>query len=196
MAQSCATVGYRATTVENVTELAGVERERFDALFTGKEDCALAAFNKFVSETLARLSISASDRRAGNGLDAEQVQVQAVLELVATLPAFAQLACVEARHGGTARLRAAYDSASRVLALMMERLGTGANGSGVSTLQARASLGALEALVRRELTAGRAERLPRLLPDFVYAALVPFVGQREALCQARQAARVVLEEGT
>lgn len=194
MAESCAATGYRGTTVRGVTERAGVDVERFDALFAGKEDCALAAFNKFVSETLARLSISASDHPQGDGLNRDQVQ--AVLELVATLPAFAQLTCVEARHGGTARLRAAYDSAARVLALMMERLGNGDAGAGVSALQARATLGALEALVRRELVAGRAARLPRLLPDFVYAALVPFVGQREALRQARQAARVVLEEGS
>lgn len=111
------------------------------------------------------------------------------------MPAFAELACIEARHGGTTRLRAAHASAVGVLALMMERLASGEAGD-APTAQGRATLGGLEALVRRELAAGRAESLPRLLPNFIYGALVPFVGQREALRQARQAARVVVEEGS
>lgn len=193
MAETCAAVGYRRTTVRAVTERAGVDPERFDALFAGKEDCALAAFNKFVSETLARLSVSVADRPASGDPGTEEVR--ALLDLVAAMPNFALLACVEARHGGTARLRAAYASAAGVLALMMERLGSGDAGA-APTLRGRAALGGLEVLVRRELVAGRAESLPRLLPNFIYGALVPFVGQREALRQARLAARVVVEEGS
>jgi hypothetical protein len=40
--------------------------------------------------------------------------------------------------------------------------------------------------VRREIAAGRAERLPSMLPDLVYAGTVPFLGQEEALRLARR----------
>jgi AcrR family transcriptional regulator len=190
MADCCAEAGYAETTIAAVLERAGVEAESFDAHFAGKEDCALAALNKIVSETLARISMA--NPRGSDVVERRKFEVKAILELMAAQPGFSWLGYVEARQGGTARMHASYESAVRVLALMMERAGGAAERYEVA---ARAALGGAEAVVRRELAAGRAADLPELLPDFVYAALVPFVGQREALRQAKQAARVVAEEG-
>jgi AcrR family transcriptional regulator len=187
MADCCAEAGYGETTVEAVLERAAVEPSTFESHFAGKEDCALAALNKVVSETLARVSMANS--AAGGTVDLRKFQVKAILELLAARPAFARLALVEARQGGTMRMHDSYESAARVLALMMERVGESRDSL------ARSALGGAEALVRRELSAGRASRLPQLLPDLVYVALVPFVGQGEALRQAKMAARVAAEEG-
>ncbi|MGN6588643.1 MAG: TetR/AcrR family transcriptional regulator [Solirubrobacterales bacterium] len=190
MAECCAERGYAATTVGAVLERAGVGTESFESYFAGKEDCALAALNKIVSETLARIAMA--NPLAGDEVQRRKFEIKAILELMAGEPAFAWLAYVESRQGGTPRMHDAYESAARVLALMMERVGVAAGGrNGL----ARASLGGAEAVVRRELAAGRAGRLPELLKDFVYAALVPFVGQREALRQAKEAARVAAEKG-
>lgn len=190
MAECCADKGYGETTMEAVLERAGVDQESFESHFADKEDCALAAFNKIVSETLARISMAHA--KADDVIERRKFEVKAILELMAAQPAFAWLAYVESRQGGTRRMGDSYESAARVLALMMERAGNAAEGQGAA---ARASLGGAEALVRRELAADRAWRLPQLFPDFVYAALVPFVGQREALRQAKLAARVAAEEG-
>ena len=190
MADCCAEAGYAGTTVEAVLERAGVGAESFKSHFADKEDCALAALNKIVSETLARISMTHST--APGVVDRRKFEVKAILELVATQPSFAWLGYVEARQGGTRRMHDSYESAARVLALMMERAG-----GMVETRRtgARAALGGAEAILRKELAAERAQRLPQLLPDFVYAALVPFVGQREALRQARLAAGMAAEEG-
>lgn len=190
MADCCAEAGYGKTTVEAVLERAAVESTTFESHFAGKEDCALAALNKVVSETLARVSMTNS--AAGGPVDLRMFQVKAILELLAARPSFARLALIEARQGGTVKMHDSYESAARVLALMMERVGEVAEGRGPL---ARSALGAAEALVRRELAAGRASRLPQLLPDLVYVALVPFVGQGEALRQAKMAATVAAEEG-
>jgi AcrR family transcriptional regulator len=189
MSECCAESGYAATRIADVLERAGVEPESFESHFSGKEDCALAAFNKIVAETVARISMAAP--RAGDVVERRKFEVEAILELMAAQPAFAWLAYVEVRQGGTARMHDSYESSARVLALMMERAG-GAAGRPSAT--ARAILGGGEAVVRRELAAGRVAGLQRLLPDFVYAALVPFVGQREALRQAKLAARAAAEE--
>lgn len=188
MADCCARSGYPETTVEDVLERAGVERESFTTHFSGKEDCALAALNKMVSESLARLSMAGA--QSEEPLERRKFEGQAFLELMATRPSFASLAFIESRQCGSRRMHDAYESAARVLALMMERLG----GDGGSSANARAAVGGAEAVIRRELAAGRAGRLPKLLPDFVYAVLVPFVGQREALRQAKLAARMAAEE--
>jgi AcrR family transcriptional regulator len=193
MAECCAERGYAATALEHVLERAEVSRDSFDSHFSDKEDCATAAFNKLVSEAMLTISttsaddLSASERRA--------VEVKALLELITARPAFVRLALIDARQGGTQQMHQAYESAARVLALMMERGQWDESGQRPASSLARASLGGVEALVRRELSAGRAESLPSVLESFVYAALVPFVGQREALRQAREATDGVAEEG-
>jgi AcrR family transcriptional regulator len=189
MADCCAEVGYRETTVEAVMERADVSQESFASHFVGKEDCALAALNRVVSETLARISMAHAD--VEGAVEQRKYDVSAILELLAARPSFAQLAAIDARQGGTRRMHDSYESAAAVLALMVERT---AETGWRPSMAARAALGGAEALVRREIASGRAWRLPQLLPDFVYAALVPWVGQREALRQAKLAARMVAEE--
>jgi len=191
MAECCAEHGYRATTVNAILERAGVERESFEALFTDKEDCALAALNKILSETVARISML--DLRTESEMEKQVREIQAILQLLAARASFARLGCVEARQLGSARMRESYEAAARVLALMIERAGSGTPW-GASGVTARAALGGAEALARRELAIGGAGNLPKLLPDFVYGVLVPFVGQQEALRQAKLAARVAEEE--
>jgi AcrR family transcriptional regulator len=188
MAACCADNGYEEITTETVIDRAGVAPESFHSLFADKEDCALAALNKLVSETLAQISMTST---RAEGIEQRKFEVKAILELMAAQPSFAWLGFVVARQGGTARMHDSWESAAGVLALVMARLGEGAGRPGAS---ARASLGGAEAVVRRELAAGRVATLSQLLPDFVYAALVPFVGQREALRQSKLAARLAAEE--
>jgi AcrR family transcriptional regulator len=190
MADCCAEAGYAETTVDAVLQRAGVGIESFQAHFSGKEDCALAALNKIISETLARISMAAS--KGGGPFERRAADVRAMLELLAAQPGFAWLGFVEARHGGTPRMHSSYESATGLLALMMERAG---EVEGAREGAARAALGGAEAVLRRELVSGRGRGLPKLLEDFVYIALVPFMGQREALRQAKQAARVAAGEG-
>jgi AcrR family transcriptional regulator len=188
MAACCAEAGYEETTVGAVLDRAGVTPESFESLFVDKEDCALAALNKIVSETLAQISMTST---RAEGIERRKFEVRAILELMAAQPSFAWVGFIVARQGGTARMHDSYESAARILALVMAKMGNGYGRPGAS---ARAALGGAEAVIRRELAAGRAATLPQLLPDFVYAALVPFVGQREALRQSRLAARVAAEE--
>ncbi len=193
MAECCAEAGYRATTIDAVLDRAGVERDNFEALFLDKEDCALAALNKIVSETLAQ--VSTVEERPESLAERRIHQIQAILQLLAARPAFTRLGLIDARQAGSARMRESYEAAMRVMALMLERTRLGSGEAAHSpTLAARAALGGAEALARRELTIGNPGDLPRLLPDFVYATLVPFVGQGEALRQAKLAARVAAEE--
>jgi len=190
MAECCTELGYAETTLERVIERAGVEQASFEAHFSGKEDCALAALNKIISETLAQVSMSGT---AGEAVERRGREVKAILDLLVAQAPFADLAFIDARQGGTGRMHDSYESAARVLALMMERA-AGGEGAYPNTA-ARAALGGAEAVVRRELAAGRSAGLPQLLSDFVYAALVPFVGQGEALRQAKLAAEAAVEEG-
>jgi hypothetical protein len=79
------------------------------------------------------------------------------------------------------RLGELYWSSRQLLAMMIERPWGFSKLEWQPRLAPSAALGAAEAVLRRELLAGRPERLPALLPDFVYAATVPFLGRAEAL---------------
>lgn len=186
MASCCGERGYAAVDIADIVSRAGVTRLSFESHFATKEDCAAAAFNKLVSETMLTLSSVRSD---AVGKDRAVLEVKALLELVAARPDFVRLGLIEARQGATPEMHRAYESAAKVLALMMERARFGGGGEAPAAGLVRSTLGGIEAVLRRELAAGRAHSAPRLLQDFVYAALVPFVGQREALRQSRAAAR-------
>jgi AcrR family transcriptional regulator len=190
MAECCAERGYRETTVAAVLERAGVGEEEFAGLFASKEDCALAAINKLISDAISRVSIA--ERSDGEPSLRRAIEACDLVELLTAAPSFAQLTLVEARQGGTKRLAEAYGSALRVLALLAERAGGG--DSGLQGPATRALLGGAEALVRRELVAGRHTALPQQLGSLVYGALVAVVGQREALSQAKLARSLVREE--
>jgi AcrR family transcriptional regulator len=192
MAECCVEQGYAATEVGDIVSKAGVTRGSFNSHFVDKEDCAGAAFNKLVSETM--LAISTSNRPGAAPINSRVFEIKALLELATSRPSFLRLGLIDARQGGTPGMHQAYESAVKVLALMMER----AHPQGSVTpspIVVRAALGGAEALLRREIAIGRSASLPLLLQDFVYAALVPFVGQAEALRQARAAARWATEKG-
>jgi AcrR family transcriptional regulator len=180
MAESCAERGYRATTVADVLRRSGLGAEAFAAHFTSKEDCALAALNQLLSEAVARVSIAAPAGAAEP--ERRRAEAVALVELVASAPAFARLAQIEARHGASDRLAGAYRSARHVLGLMS------AGGGEPDPGAVAVALGGAEALARAELAAGRGARLGELAENFVYVALVGTLGQGEALRQAKLAA--------
>lgn len=49
----------------------------------------------------------------------------------------------------------------------------------------RAAFGRAQVLILDQLVAGRVKQLPKLLPEIVYIAILPFAGHDEALRQAR-----------
>jgi TetR/AcrR family transcriptional regulator len=180
MTECCAERGYPETSVAEVIERAEVSRERFEALFADKEECAVAAINRIASEVLT--TVSTIDPGKGSELKQGLAAVRAILELMASRPSYAALAYIGARQGGTARMQDAYEGAARVLSVMIERFGREMSGaSALPSRASRAALGGAEALVRREIAAGRAERLAALMPDLLYSVLVPFSGPREAM---------------
>jgi AcrR family transcriptional regulator len=191
MAAACAAKGYAATEIEDVLAATGVERPVFDCNFAGKADCALAAVNQILAETTHVAAAALSPELA----DWEKLihAVQALLELLAAQPSFARLACIEARSAMPAEAYERYAAGIRVLIAMLDRTREYAALSAPATA-GRAAIGGAELLIRRELIAGRAEDLPKLLPDIIYGTVVPFLDQQEAL-RYRELARELIKEG-
>ncbi len=180
MAATIAERGYAETSVEAVIERAGLSRAAFEESFADKEECALAAVNEILAEGAAVASAAWSADTSE--WDSILRGVRALLELMAARPSFAFMAFIGSRQTMPGSAAVMYQSGFQVMASMIDRLRAYASEEAHQPpTAARAALGAAEALVRREIVAGRSERLPELLPDIIYGALAPFLDQREAL---------------
>lgn len=183
IASLCAERGYEAIGEEDIAGRAGVEVEQLRELFVDKHGCTRAAIDAILAETLTVVSQHYSADLAER--DSYLLGIEAILELMAAQPSFCHVSFVCARQMGPPDLSEGLEAGVRMLSALLERLG-GDTGSEAPRTAARAALGGAEAVVRREIAAGRTESLPHFLPDFVYAATVPFLGQEEALRLARR----------
>jgi AcrR family transcriptional regulator len=192
-AQLCSERGYGEIGEKEIAKRANVPMQRFRELFPdGKEECLAAAQEAALVAVVSAVSRAYSADRS----EWENVifGVREILELMAVNPGFAYLGYVFSRQMAPGRVRDVNHAGHRMLEAMLER---GWDYSGIAEQPACAALGVLggaQAIVRREVVAGRASRLPRLLPDCVYIATVPFLGQKEALRLTRQAGELVAPE--
>lgn len=189
-AELCAERGYGEIATWEIAARAGLPAEAVGRYFPGgTEECFVAAENAILLEVVRAVSRTYSADRS----EWESVihGVKAILELMAENPEFAYVGYVFSRQMAPDQVKEINETGHRMLEAMLER---GWEYSGSVHQPAGAALGVLggaQAIVRRELVRGRAAELPRILPDCVYIATVPFLGQREALQLTRQARALV-----
>ncbi len=112
------------------------------------------------------------------------------LDLLASRPAFARMALVEAPSSGE-RAFELYASGKRVLQSLLDRgRDDPVEEEAIPSSAGRAALAGAESLIVGQILAGNAERLRELLPDVVYITTVPYLGQDEALRQSREAEKL------
>jgi len=177
--------GYEAVGIEAICGRAGVDVGVFATHFGGdKERCAAAAENAILSEVVAAVGRSYSADRSE--WDNVVACVKAILDVMVANPGLAYLGYIGGRQMAPPGVLEIYEAGHQMLEAMLERGQAYATSANAPPRAALAALGGAEAIIRREIAAGRTAQLPRLLPDFVYSATVPFLGQEEALRLARQ----------
>jgi len=187
MARSCAKKGYGATTIGDVCEGAGVSRATFYELFKDKEDCFHASMEVALADAMGRIVAVYSPDKPWATMVCDAAE--AFLDLLASRPSFARMALVEAPASGE-RAFELYASGKRVLQTLLERgRDDPVEEEAIPSSAGRAALSAAESLIVGQILAGNATRLRELLPDVVYITTIPYLGQEEALRQARAAER-------
>lgn len=183
LAAVCAERGYSATTVEAVIQHAGVSRRTFYDLFADKEDCFIAAYDLIMERLLREVgqAYSGGERPWARRLTS---LLRAVIELFTAEPAIARLVIVEVLAAGRPALQHR-DAALERFAAFFEagevELPAAMEGR---TLLAHAVIGGLYETLYTSTVDGQVDRLPELLPDLVYCALVPYVGHAAALAES------------
>jgi AcrR family transcriptional regulator len=188
MAETCAEKGYGATTIADICEPAGVSRATFYELFKDKEDCFHAAMELSLADAMGRIVEVYSPDKPWATMVRDAAAV--FLDLLASRPAFARMALVEA-PSASERGFELYASGKRVLQSLLDRgRDDPIEEQAIPSSAGRAALAAAESLIVGQILAGNAERLRELLPDVVYITTVPYLGQDEALRQSREAEKL------
>lgn len=185
--RSVAAKGYAATTVGDLTSGAGVSRTTFYELFEDKEDCFLAAYDNAVDALVRRVTGAYEIERAWP--ERAAAGLRALLQALAEEPELARLSLVDIGSAGPAAQRRYRTAVQRLTPLFDEGRDFAPGGRGLPANTSRMAIGGVTGLIADELLAGRAERLPDLLSDVLFATLVPYVGPDAAAGEVQRLIR-------
>jgi len=177
--------GYKATSVADVIEEADVSRTTFYKHFEDKHECFLAAYDLVVERVLGAVIANCDGELPW--LERMRIGLTTVVELFALDPELARTAIVEVAAAGADARQRHWNAVTR----LSEFLEGGRELNGDRELPENLGLmaaGAVSGLIFDELLTGRAERLSELLPDLLFAMLVPYVGPGAATEEMRRAA--------
>jgi AcrR family transcriptional regulator len=187
MVRVAAEKGYAAATITEVVETAGVSSATFYELFDDKESCFLEAFGAVNDVVVAHVSAA---YLAADGEPWPQritAALRAMVELLSAEADIARLTMVEGTAAG--------DSARRIYGKALARfapfLEEGREYAGQNDLPAdtaRFAIGAATSMIFDEIRAGRGADLERILPDLVFAVLMPYLGPEAAEAEMRRVA--------
>ncbi|WP_303395022.1 TetR/AcrR family transcriptional regulator [Micromonospora sp. NBS 11-29] len=187
LVREVASRGYDNARVSDICHAAGVTRPAFYALFSGKQDAFLAAYRHGIA-VVSEL-MEGAYREAGPAWpDAARAALRTLLDVLASVPAFARMALVEVDAAGPDARRE-----RDALLLSFRRFFADADpGPAAAAGVDRDALvstvvGGLHATIRARVAQGRAEELPALLPLLTYAATAPFLGPEGARRATRPA---------
>lgn len=185
MVECVAEKGYSATTVSDVIEAADVSRTTFYELFEDKEDCFLQAYDAVFDVVLAYVA-HAYTSHDGPWPERVHAGLAALLDLLASEAAIARMVMTEAVMAGKTARQRYRDAFLRFLPFLDEGRAHSEHSQLLPAATSRLAVGAATTLIFDEVRAGRAEELPKLLPEVVFAVLMPYLGPEKAAQEMRK----------
>jgi AcrR family transcriptional regulator len=189
MLRVAAAKGYEATTVDDVIEVAGVDRPTFEQMFGDKATCFLEAYDAVFDVLVAH--VTASFESAADEPWPERIAagLRALVQLLANEADIARLSMVEVTAAGD-DARARYRSAlARFTPFLEEGRDYSSQAEELPADTARFAIGGATSMIFDEIRAGRGPELERILPDLVFAVLMPYLGPEEAEDEMRRVTR-------
>jgi AcrR family transcriptional regulator len=178
--------GYEATSVADVIDEAGTSRTTFYKHFDDKHDCFLAAYERMVEQVFATIVAECDGERPW--ISRVRKGLGTLIEIFALEPELARTAVVEVAAAGADARKLHWDAVNRFKGY----LEAGRELEPEKELPEQISVmavGAVSGLIFDELVAGRTEQLPELMPDLLFAMLVPYIGPTAAAEEMRRAAQ-------
>ncbi|MEV0902924.1 TetR/AcrR family transcriptional regulator [Actinoplanes sp. NPDC049802] len=166
--------GYASARVSDICTAAGVTRPAFYALFAGKEDAFLDTYRHGTGVLLRLMDeayAAAADWRTG-----ARAALKVLLDVLASVPAFATMAIVEIDAAGPLARHERTELLGR-FARFFDDAPPAPDGL------AGTVVGGVYATIYGHVADGRVERLPELLPMLNYFMMAPFLGRDGAAAE-------------
>jgi AcrR family transcriptional regulator len=174
--------GYDALKVENIAEEAAVSLNAFYEHFADKEDAFLVAYEVGHAKGLSIVEhayMSERDWRLGI-----RSGISALFEFLATEPAFAHIALVDALTATPLTAERSSAGVSSFARMLVPARAEAPGQSTPATVTIEAIAGGIFELCLSCSLQGRVRELPELTPAATYIALAPFIGGEEAAAVA------------
>jgi AcrR family transcriptional regulator len=180
MIRVAAAKGYEATMVADVVEFAGLTEETFHDLFEDKAECFLEAYDAVIDVLVAH--VTAAFESAADEPWPERIvaALRALLELLAVEADIARMAMVEVTAVGDSARERYRAALARFTPFLEEGRAYSGRGDTLPTDTARFAIGGATSMIFDEIRAGRGPELDRVLPDLVFAVLMPYLGPEAA----------------
>jgi AcrR family transcriptional regulator len=181
--------GYEATTVADVVEFADVSEDAFYAMFESKDACFLEAYEAVFDVLVAH--VTAGFEAASEEPWPEQIAagLGALVELLALEADIARMAMVEVTAAGDDARERYRSMLTRFTPFLEEGRTYSGQGDELPADTARFAIGGATSMIFDEVRAGRGPELKRILPDLVFAVLMPYLGPEAAEDEMRRVTR-------
>jgi AcrR family transcriptional regulator len=186
MVRAATEKGLHSVTVTDVVRRAQVSHASFDALFESRAECLLAAFERVIGALSAYVE-RAFEADAPWPLRMSRA-LAALLAACSAEPEVTMMAAISVPAAGGEARRRYRDSMRLFLPLFREGRQYAERRDLPPDLELMAISGA-EAIISREVLAGRTKELPAVLPDLLFTTLVPFIGPEAAAAEVQRTRR-------
>jgi AcrR family transcriptional regulator len=182
----CFERGFANVTIRDLCGRAGLDRDRFAARYSDLEDCFATVLEECAEEFLTRLT--AAYEAEGRWQDRLRAVAYATLRHLEEDPARAHFTVVESFNGGE-RAQLVRD---RVFATLSSYIDDGRHAPGasasISDATAESLNGAVFLQMRVAMENNRSGRFEDVLPELMYAAVLPYLGPEAAAEEIEMAA--------
>lgn len=189
MVKMAAAKGYEATTVADVVEFAGVTQDTFDEMFASKEVCFLEAYDAVFDVLVAHVTAAFEAAAAEPWPEQIAAGLGALVDLLAMEADIARLAMVEVTAAGDDARERYRAMLTRFTPFLEKGRTYSGQGEELPADTARFAIGGATSMIFDEVRAGRGPELKRILPDLVFAVLMPYLGPEAAEDEMRRVTR-------
>lgn len=195
MVRVAADKGLETTTVAEVVAIADVSEPTFYEMFESKEACFLEAYDASIDVLVDHMSETFEAEAEEPWPERVVTTLRVMVGALAAEAAVARMAMVEvAATGGVAR--AHYRAAlARFTPFLEEGREYSKQGDDLPADTARFAVGGVTTMIFDEFRAGRGPELEQILPQLVFAVLMPYLGPAEAEREMHRVAREGLDSG-
>ncbi|HEX3323968.1 MAG TPA: TetR/AcrR family transcriptional regulator [Solirubrobacterales bacterium] len=185
MLEVVGTNGYEAASVRMVLDRTGLYRQAFYDEFADKDVCYLEAFDFGVAQLEAVVSAAGAAEESWQGK--LRAGLSALLEALEADPDLGRALLVEVHAAGPEGLKRRSQAMKRVTDFIDSARHASEVSEAPPPIAAEGIVAGMHAVVHAKLATGEDEGFRKLLPDFMYFAVLPYFGPDAAGAEMKAA---------